>query len=56
MPKFTIDTNLWATPAQFAVLKGVSIQVVQNWMARKKVTVWKIHELNIKLIRRVEES
>lgn len=47
-----IDTNTWATPTQYAALKGVTIQVVQNWMARKKVEVWFIEELNLKLIKK----
>jgi hypothetical protein len=46
-----IDTEKWATPSQYAELKKVSIQVVQNWMARKKVEVWFIAELNLKLIK-----
>lgn len=46
-----IDTEKWATPNQYAELKKVSIQVVQNWMARNKVEVWFIIELNLKLIK-----
>lgn len=46
-----IDTNIWATPTQYATLHKVSIQVVQNWIARKKVEVWFIEELNLRLIR-----
>lgn len=46
-----IDTDIWVTPVRYAALKEVSIQVVQNWMARKKVEVWFIEELNLKLIR-----
>lgn len=46
-----IDTEKWATPSQYAELKKVTIQVVQNWMARKKVEVWFIVELNLKLIK-----
>lgn len=50
-PIIKIDTSKWVTPTQYAKLKDVSIQVVQNWMARNKIEVWKIPELNIKLIR-----
>lgn len=46
-----IDTSKWVTPTQYAKLKDVSIQVVQNWMTRNKVDVWVIPELNIKLIK-----
>jgi hypothetical protein len=46
-----INTEIWATPSQYAELKKVSIQVVQNWMARNKVEVWFIQELNLKLIK-----
>lgn len=46
-----IDTALWVPPIRFAELKGVSKQVVQNWMARGKVEVWEIKELNVKLIK-----
>ena len=52
MAQIIIDTTIWATPAQYAALKVVSIQVVQNWMARKKVEVWFIEELNLKLIKK----
>jgi hypothetical protein len=47
-----IDTNIWVTPTQYAALKSVSIQVVQNWMKRGKVEVWFIEELNLKLIKK----
>lgn len=49
-----IDTDIWTTPVKYAALKKVkSIQTVQNWMARGKVEVWIIPELNIKLIKLV---
>ena len=50
---YKIDTNIWATPTQYAALHKVSIQVVQNWMNRKKVEVWVIEELNLKLIKKL---
>lgn len=46
-----IDTDIWATPTRYAALKGVKIQVVQNWMDRKKVEVWFIEELKLKLVK-----
>lgn len=47
----TIDTKIWVTPVKYAEKKGVSIQTVQNWMARGRVDFWIIFELNnLKLI------
>lgn len=52
MPKIVIDTDIWVTHTQYAALKNVSIQVVQNWAKRGKVEVWFIEELNLKLIKK----
>lgn len=51
MKKITIDTTIWVTPTQYAALKQVSIQVVQNWMKREKIEIWFIEELNLKLVK-----
>lgn len=45
-----IDTSKWTTPIQYAKLKGVTKQVVNNWIKRGKIEVWDIPELNLKLI------
>ncbi len=46
-----IDTNKWIIPKGYAALKGVTKQVVNNWIKRGKVETWYIKELNLKLVR-----
>ena len=47
-----IDTSLWITQSEYARLKGVTIQVVNNWTRRDKLPIWHIPELNLTLVKR----
>lgn len=42
----TIDTSKEFTQKRYAELKNVSLQVVKNWVNRKKVSTRTIKELN----------
>jgi hypothetical protein len=48
-----IDTTKWATPIQYAKLKGVTKQVVNNWIKREKIKTWYIPELDLRLVSKV---
>jgi len=49
--KIIIDTDVWVTPTRYASQKGVTKQVVNNWIKRNKITTWFIPELGLRLIK-----
>lgn len=51
MPIIKIDTSKELPPLKYAKLKGVSKQVVNNWIKRGKIETRYISELDLRLIK-----
>jgi len=49
-----LDSKKWMTPKQYAAKKKVTKQVVNNWIARKKIDSLYIKDWDLRLIRITE--
>jgi hypothetical protein len=57
--KYTIDTKIWTTPAEYAkeLNKGENgVNTVLNWIVREKIETMVIPELGLTLVKRGSET
>jgi hypothetical protein len=45
-----IDLNKWQTQKDYAKENGVSPQLLQNWVKRKKIEIWDVKPLSLILV------